>query len=401
MYIINLLHLRKVPSSLKTIPLLLGMVVLFSGSVYSQSENGPAYKLKTVVLDAGHGGRDPGAMVGKKMEKDIALGIILKLGHYIEEYMPDVKVVYTRDGDFFVPLYKRAEIANKIKADLFISVHANICGTPSIHGTETYALGLHRSQDNLDVAKKENSVILLEKDHTTRYEGFDPNSSESYIMFELVQNEFLDQSLMFASDVENQFRTRAGRNDRGVRQAGFLVLRETSMPSVLIETGYMSNKKELNYLESDNGRALIASAIFRAFRNYKKTIEARSKYHTQLAENKKEEARPAPDSIATSKRDTVDLYKGVVFAIQIAASKRELKLEPDNFKGVNYLYRIKTDNIYKYLTCASNDEDEVQDQLKEVQKKYPDAYVVAYENGHPVSMQKARRKVAAEALKVK
>ena len=270
MYIINLFHFRKALRPLRTISLLLGMVILFSGPVYSQSENEPAYKLKTVVLDAGHGGRDPGAMVGKLMEKDIALDIVLKLGHYIKEYLPNVKVVYTRDSDFFVPLYKRAEIANKIKADLFISVHVNICGSPSIHGTETYALGLHRTEDNLDVAKKENSVILLEKDHTTRYEGFDPNSSESYIMFELVQNEFLDQSLMFASDVQNQFRTRAARHDRGVRQAGFLVLRETSMPSVLIETGYMSNKKELNYLESDNGRALIASAIFRAFRNYKK-----------------------------------------------------------------------------------------------------------------------------------
>jgi len=399
MYIINSLYLNKIKGLKKIVPLILGMAVLFSGPAFSQPGNDPNYKLKTVVLDAGHGGRDPGAMVGKKMEKDIALGIILKLGHYIEKYMPDVKVVYTRDSDFFVPLYKRAEIANKIKADLFISVHANICGTPSIHGTETYALGLHRTEDNLEVAKKENSVILLEKDHTTRYEGFDPNSSESYIMFELVQNEFLDQSLMFASDVEDQFRTRAGRRDRGVRQAGFLVLRETSMPSVLIETGYMSNKKELNYLESDNGRAIIASAIFRAFRKYKETIEARSNYHTQLVENKKEEVKPAIDSLAVSKRDTVDLYKGVVFAIQIAASKRELKLEPKNFKGVEYLYRIKTDNIYKYLTCASNNEDNVQNQLKEVQKKYPDAYVVAYENGRPVSMQKARRKVAAEALK--
>ncbi|GET24592.1 N-acetylmuramoyl-L-alanine amidase [Prolixibacter sp. NT017] len=399
MYIINSLYLNKIKDLKKIVLLLMGMAALFTEPAFSQPGNDPNYKLKTVVLDAGHGGRDPGAMVGKKMEKDIALGIILKLGHYIEKYMPDVKVVYTRDGDFFVPLYKRAEIANKIKADLFISVHANICGTPSIHGTETYALGLHRTEDNLEVAKKENSVILLEKDHTTRYEGFDPNSSESYIMFELVQNEFLDQSLMFASDVEDQFRTRAGRRDRGVRQAGFLVLRETSMPSVLIETGYMSNKKELNYLESDNGRAIIASAIFRAFRKYKETIEARSKYHTQLVENKKEEVKPAIDSLAVSKRDTVDLYKGVVFAIQIAASKRELKLEPENFKGVKYLYRIKTDDIYKYLTSASTNEDDVQNQLQEIQKKYPDAYVVAYENGHPVSMQKARRKVAAEASK--
>ena len=396
MYIISLLTFRKRLTPLKTIPLLLGLVILFSVPGYAQNDADRTYKLKTVVLDAGHGGFDPGAMVGNVMEKDIALDIVLKLGQYIKKNLPDVKVVYTRDSDYFVPLYKRAEIANKIKADLFISVHVNICGSPSIYGTETYALGLHRTEDNLEVAKKENSVILLEKDHTTRYEGFDPNSSESYIMFELVQNEFLDQSLMFASDVQDQFRSRAGRRDRGVRQAGFLVLRETSMPSVLIETGYMSNKKELNYLESDNGRSIIASAIFRAFRNYKETIEARSNYHTQVVENKKEEVKPAVDSVKTSAHDTINLEQGVVFAIQIAASKRELKLEPENFKGVKSLYRIKTDNIYKYLTCASNKEDDVQNQLKEVQKKYPDAYVVAYDNGHPVSMQKARRKLAAD-----
>ena len=397
MYIINLLTFRKTHTSLKAIPLLLALIFLLTGPLLAQSGNGPAYKLKTVVLDAGHGGRDPGAMVGKVMEKDIALDIVLKLGNYIKKYLPDVNVVYTRDGDYFVPLYERAEIANKKKADLFISVHVNICGSPSIQGTETYALGLHRTEDNLEVAKKENSVILLEKDHTTRYEGFDPNSSESYIMFELVQNEFLDQSLMFASDVQNQFRTRASRHDRGVRQAGFLVLRETSMPSVLIETGYMSNKKELNYLETDNGRSLLASAIFRAFRNYKEKIEARSNYHTQVAETvekKKENPKPTIDSVAVSTAKPIDLQKGIVFAIQIAASNRELELEPENFKGVKELYRIKTANIYKYLTCASTKEDDVQNQLKQVQQKYPDAYVVAYDDGHPLSIQKARKKLA-------
>jgi N-acetylmuramoyl-L-alanine amidase len=223
---------------------------------------------KTVIIDAGHGGKDPGTVVGGVKEKNVVLDIALKLGNLIRNNQKNIKVIYTRDGDYFVPLMDRAQMANKINANLFISIHANYCGSPEIYGTETYVLGLHRTEDNLNVAKKENSVILLEDDYTKRYEGFNPNLSESYIMFELLQDAFLDQSLRFASILQSNFKELAQRRDREVRQAGFLVLRETSMPSVLIETGYLSNKKENSFLMTDAGRSEIAHSIYGSLVNY-------------------------------------------------------------------------------------------------------------------------------------
>jgi len=252
---------------------LLLAIVLIISPLYGLKRT--AKGLETVVIDAGHGGKDPGAIVGKAHEKDIVLAIALKLGNYIKENLPDVKVIYTRSSDVFPTLFERSVIANKNNADLFISIHANYCTNPSIKGTEIYVLGLHRTQDNLNVAKRENSVILLEKDHTTRYEGFDPNLSESYIMFELIQNTHLDQSVAFARILQDSFHKRAQRTDRDVRQAGFLVLRETAMPAVLIETGYMSNQSEANYLMSDEGRTALAYSIFKSFKLYKEKFDSR------------------------------------------------------------------------------------------------------------------------------
>lgn len=222
-----------------------------------------------VVIDPGHGGKDPGAVNKNIREKDVVLGIGLKLGKLINDNHSDVKVIYTRNTDVFIPLIERSNIANKNKADLFISIHANFCSTPSTRGTETYALGLHRTKDNLDVAKKENSVILLEQGYKTTYEGFDPNLSESYIMFELLQDEFLNQSLSFADAVQQQFKTRISTENRGVRQAGFLVLRQSSMPSVLIESGFLSNQAEANYLSTEEGQQQIAVSVFEAFKKFK------------------------------------------------------------------------------------------------------------------------------------
>ncbi|MDP2336544.1 MAG: N-acetylmuramoyl-L-alanine amidase [Bacteroidota bacterium] len=222
-----------------------------------------------VVIDPGHGGIDPGAVSKGIREKDVVLGVGLKLGKFINESFPDVKVIFTRNTDVFIPLIERSRIANKNKADLFISIHANFCGTPSTRGTETFVLGLHRSNDNLDVAKKENSVILLEDNYATTYEGFDPNSSESYIMFEMAQDIYMDQSLSFADDIQHQFKSRLENSNRGVKQAGFLVLRQSSMPSVLIETGFISNQAEANYLKSEEGQRNIAQSILDAFRKFK------------------------------------------------------------------------------------------------------------------------------------
>jgi len=232
------------------------------------------FKVDVVVIDAGHGGHDPGTMGKSTKEKDVVLKIALKLGNYIETNIPDVKVLYTRTTDKYVEFQDRADVANKNKADLFISIHANSIVGANAYGTETYVMGLHKDKNNFEVAKRENSVILLDENYKEKYEGFDPNSPESYILFSLNQSAYQESSLNFASKVEGQFKSRVGRSSRGVKQAGFLVLWMTTTPSVLVETGFLSNSKEEVFLNSDNGQDLIASGIYRAFKEYKNQIES-------------------------------------------------------------------------------------------------------------------------------
>jgi N-acetylmuramoyl-L-alanine amidase len=234
----------------------------------------PEFKVDVVVIDAGHGGKDHGTTGKIIREKDVALKIALKVGSYIEKNVPGVKVIYTRDDDTYLPLDERADIANKNKADLFICIHANANKNPRAFGTETYVMGLHVDDHNLAVAKRENSVILLDENYQERYEGFDPNSPESYILFTLTQSAYQSSSLNFAQKVEDQFRKRVGRVSRGVKQAGFLVLWRTTMPSVLIETGFLSNSPEEKFLSTDDGQELIASGIYRAFKDYKAEVES-------------------------------------------------------------------------------------------------------------------------------
>lgn len=230
-------------------------------------------RLKIIVLDAGHGGKDPGCL-GKlsSVEKTIALDITLKLGALIEKRMPGVKVIYTRDSDKFIELYDRANIANKNKADLFVSIHCN-SGPEGMHGTETYCMGLHKTEQNLEVAQRENSAIKFEKNRSSNYQGFDPNSPQSYILFSLYQNVFLQNSIRLASKIENEFRNE-NRYSRGVKQAGFLVLWKTSMPSILIETGFLSDENEAKYLKTEWGRMNMAERILCALEEYRKEIDA-------------------------------------------------------------------------------------------------------------------------------
>ncbi len=233
-------------------------------------------KIKTVVIDAGHGGKDPGNLgTGryKTTEKHIVLDISLRLGNYIKEAFPDIEVIYTRDKDVFVGLNERAKLANDNKADVFISIHCNAFKNPESHGTESWVMGLHKSEENLKIAQKENSVIFLEDDYEVKYEGFDPNAPESYIAMVIFQNAFLNQSLDLASKVQKQFKTRVGRVDRGVKQAGFVVISKTTMPSILVELGFLTNKEEEDYLNSEDGKVYMASAIFRAFKEYKQEYE--------------------------------------------------------------------------------------------------------------------------------
>lgn len=332
-------------------------------------------RFKTVVIDAGHGGRDPGAIGAKAKEKDVVLKVALKLGGYINEYLPEVKVVYTRTSDVFVPLNKRADIANQNKADLFVSIHANSIGSSSIYGAETFVLGLHRSEENFEVAKKENSVIVLEEDYSTTYEGFDPNSSESYIIFELMQDVHLDQSINVASMMQDQFHNRVGRRDRGVKQAGFLVLRKASMPSVLVELGFLSNKKEEAFIASEKGQTYMASALFRAIRDYKNEFESKSKLEQPVLVSEVNNAE-----------------SNIVYRIQIASSRKEIKKGTSIYKKFNDVWIYKEGNRYKYTTGKCDNYEDIVVLLEEVKKNIHDCFIVAFENDIKVKLSEARAK---------
>jgi len=250
-----------------TLSLLFLICVSASNGTYKEP-----YRIKTIVIDPGHGGHDSGCLGASSKEKQIALEVALKLGEMITQKYPDVKVIYTRKTDEFVELHERAAIANRNHAELFICIHCNSC-SPAAFGAETYVMGLHKTEDNLNVAKRENAAVLLEKDYKQKYDGFDPNSPEANIVFTLYQNAYLTQSLKFASAVQQQFEVYAGRYNRGVKQAGFLVLYKTAMPSVLIETGFLTNRTEEKYLLTEKGQNAVATSIFRAFMEYKLDME--------------------------------------------------------------------------------------------------------------------------------
>lgn len=251
---------------------MLTAITLLSFSAFSQGTT--PYTLSTVVIDAGHGGHDPGTHGKHIQEKDLVLKVALKVGHYIETNLPDVKVIYTRTDDTFIPLDERADIANRNKAGLFLSIHANASPSSDVSGTETWVMGLTKVDRNMEVAKRENSVILLDENYKERYEGFDPNSPESQILFSLTQNAYQESSLDLAAKIQEQFKDRAGRKSLGVKQGPFWVLWRTAMPSVLVEIGYLTNAKEEQDLENSTVQDYIASAIFRAFRDYKTEVEA-------------------------------------------------------------------------------------------------------------------------------
>ncbi|KAA9340825.1 N-acetylmuramoyl-L-alanine amidase family protein [Adhaeribacter soli] len=231
------------------------------------------FRLRTVVIDAGHGGKDPGCNGLVSKEAEIALKVALELGRQIENHLPDVKVIYTRKDDSFVELIDRAGLANKNRADLFISIHCN-SGPSSAFGTETYCMGLHTSEGNLKVAKRENAVILKEENYKEKYNGFDPSSPQSHIMFALYQSAYMENSLRFAQKVEHQFKHKVGRSSRGVKQAGLLVLWKSAMPSALIEIGFLTNRNEEKYLNDKTNQTYMASGIYKAFKEYKEELEA-------------------------------------------------------------------------------------------------------------------------------
>jgi N-acetylmuramoyl-L-alanine amidase len=338
--------------------------------------------IHTVVIDAGHGGKDPGAVGKYGKEKDIALGIALKLGKYIEELIPDVEVVYTRKTDVYPKLIERAQIANEAEADLFISIHVNWIHKPHIKGTMTLVLGQHRADENFDVAVRENSVILLEEDYETTYEGFNPKSAESYIMFSLMQKTYFKQSIEFGAYVQDQFRERAGRNDLGVREQGLLVLAQTGMPGVLVEAGFISNEEEEKYLMSDYGQDIIASAIFRGFREYKEAIDRRSNMSVVI----REVAPVAAEAVVQTREIPPEALS---FRIQLASSRRLNPTDPSAFKGYKGVSVVQDGRWYKYMVGGEATYQEALNLCEQVKKDYPDAFVVAVKNKQIVPLKKA------------
>jgi len=269
------------------------VLVLFVTASFSSKAT--LFGVKVIVIDAGHGGKDPGCRGKKHLEKDVALAVALKFGNYIEEHLKDVKVIYTRKTDVFVELQERAAIANRAKADLFISIHCNsaclrdkktkkdVC-KETVNGAETFVMGIKNEQGNLNIAKRENSAILLEDNYVEKYEGFDPNSDESYIIMSMFADTYLDRSLSFATNIQKQYCQKVGRCDRGVKRASLWVLWRTYMPSVLTEIGYLTNPEEEHFLGSEKGQNFIASGLFRAFRQYKDDLEGVSRIYTDAFE---------------------------------------------------------------------------------------------------------------------
>lgn len=362
----------------------------------------------TVVIDAGHGGHDPGAIGKRGKEKNINLSVALKLGKLIKQNCPDTRVVYTREKDVFIPLHRRAEIANDAKANLFISIHTNSVASRNskVSGTETYTLGLHRTQENLEVAKKENAVILIEDDYKQRYAGFNPNSSESYIIFEFLQDKNMAQSVNFATKVQRCFRN-ANRTDKGVHQAGFLVLRATSMPSVLIELGYITNPTEEAFLMSERGSSTLAKSIYQAFLNYKKggkvsTAQPEDETDTVSTPAEVEEttASSQPQTPAVRKQKTAPVQDNTpasvsgkpIFKIQILTSSRKLSSNSKQFKGLTPVDSYEENGIIKYTYGADTNYNKIL-RLKrnKVDSKFKDAFIIAFKDGQKVNINQAIR----------
>lgn len=341
------------------IPFSILSLILFSSFKVNAPKH--TYKIKTIVIDPGHGGHDSGCLGSSAKEKHVALAVSLKLGKMIEEKYPDVKVVYTRTTDVFVELHERADIANQNHADLFICVHCN-SGPPSAFGTETYVMGLHKTDDNLSVAKRENSSILLEKDYKTNYDGFDPNSPEANIIFTLYQNSYLTQSLKFASLVQQQFEEYGGRYNRGVKQAGFLVLYRTAMPSVLIEGGFLTNSTEERYMNSEKGQHTLATSIYRAFVEYKLDMETT----TATTETYKENTKPdVPKQTPVAINDDKKQVESV--------KNQEIKIETENenekpAKGSKTTPNPKSDKAPESVKADSGDVKKVTEPKPKVEK---------------------------------
>ena len=384
-----------------------------------------ANKRFTLVIDPGHGGHDAGALGAISKEKNINLAVALRFGKYVEQNLPEVRVIYTRKTDVFIPLNERANIANRANADLFISVHTNALPAGKVaRGFETYTLGMHRAKDNLDVAMRENSVISMEKDYQQRYQGFDPRSSESYIIFEFIQGKNMERSVELARMIQRGVCDGANRPDKGVHQAGFLVLRETSMPGCLIELGFITTPDEERLLNNDSRVDDIARGIYEAFAKYKNKYDRSVSvpYRAKDSEDvnlpkivpdqepapktrvvprgkqpKREEATPEQPKREVKKQEPkkevkkAELADAPVFKLQIFVGRRNLRKGDAHFKGETDYDSFQEGNLVKYTLGASTNYNEIYRLRKEKLDKFPEAFIIAFKNGQKYDVNQAIR----------
>lgn len=342
-----------------------------------------------VVLDAGHGGKDPGKVNHNHVkEKDIALKIVLQVGEILEREK-NIKVVYTRKTDVFVELMERGRIANKAEADLFVSIHCNAHNSQA-SGAETWVLGTHVNRQNFEVAKAENSVIFLEDNYEVKYKGFNPNSPDSVIGLTMMQEEYLDQSIQLASIIQDGFTNNLKRVDRGVKQAGFVVLHQTAMPSVLIETGFLTNEDEGNYLNSDIGQDKFSKSIASDILKYIQQLTLNTVQSTNVAKN---ENNPVSKTNTPIANNTSDIFSKIIFKVQIASGANKIVTKSSNFKGLNNVERMQVDGSYKYYFGSTSDYGEIQ-KLHQLAKSkgYTSAFIVAFENGKKIPVEDVIKK---------
>ncbi len=384
---------------------LLFLFITFLTFPVSAQKDGKTFK---VVIDAGHGGKDPGCLGAYTKEKDVALNIALKTGKLISDNCPNVKVIYTRNTDVFVELYRRAKIANDNHADLFISFHCNASENKSAHGIDTWVMGLHKSEANLAVARAENSAMLKEKNYEQNYGGFNPNSPESAVMFSLYSTAYLNNSILLADKVQKNLINTTHLRDRGVNQAGYWVLWAVSMPSILIEMGFLTNPTEEKFLSEEKNKASIADAIYRAFVSYYSqvtgnkvtTSDVVSSDNSQKESSNKSEANDHNDNNSSDNQSDkkVDDQKATVdkspakpdeirFMVQFMALPEKISLNDKRFNGLPAVNRYNEGGLWKYTAGNESDLQSAKNILTEVKKKYPDAFVIAFkgENKIPVS----------------
>lgn len=368
-------------------------LIIVSFTTYGQSGN------FRVTLDAGHGAHDFGAVYSGRVEKNINLAIALKVGKLLEQN-PKIDVIYTRKTDVFIDLIERANIANRSDANIFVSIHCNANKNTGADGTETYVMGMSKQASNLEAAKKENSVVTLEKDYKQKYEGFDPNSPETMIGMTIMQEEYLENSISLASKVEDGF-AKLGKKIRGegVKQAPFMVLHKAYMPRILIETGFISNPVEGDFLNSEDGQNEISRAIADAIVSYKNEYfgngneEAERPSQKIISKPTTDSSLPAKTNLevpvtkkAVNNKDTT----AVIFKVQLAATVKKLELKPSNFKGLKNISMVSGDKLYKYTYGETSNYEDIKKLLEEVKSKgYSSAYIIAFKNGEKISVQDA------------